>query len=273
VAGVRRSLFHPICEHFCGAVKTTPTPARRKTGLNCHIRVDHVHMSSPSRQGLSFAWLSKKLRSRLLVFDLQAANLELSWRCNTYPHCGGQSCPNKVAFRATRNAHRLRKAFCNVQKAEWSRENCTARALLISKERAVAERRGTKRTTRRRNEVELAVRKATIKRLAESYRQYSRKSITLSCWRHVERLQPTRPVQIPSKRTSGFLAIPWLAGLVSNKGDSRAHVCGRYFTSASRVSAMNSCLTQGRLTGSGTSSPVTKVPESARVKLKVRTTS
>jgi len=68
-----------------------------------------------------------------------------------------------------------------VQKAEWSRENCTARALLTSKKRAVAERRGAERTTRRRNEVELAVRKATIKRLAESYRQYSRKSITVSC--------------------------------------------------------------------------------------------
>jgi len=45
--------FHPICEHFCCAVKITPTPARRKTGLRRHLRVDHVHMCSPSRQGLS----------------------------------------------------------------------------------------------------------------------------------------------------------------------------------------------------------------------------
>jgi len=82
-----------------------------------------------------------------------------------------------------------------------------------------------------------------------------------------------RPVKIPTKRTLGFSAIHWLAGSVSDKRDLRAYVCGRYFTFASRVSTINSCLKQGRLTGCGTGSPLKKVPESARVKPNIRTPS
>jgi len=88
----------------------------------------------------------------------------------------------------------------------------------------------------------------------------------LRCSSGVDR--PPRPVKIPTKRTLGFSAIHWLAGSVSDKRDLRVYVCGGYFTFASRVSTINSCLTQGRLTGSGTGSPLTKGPESARVKPK-----
>jgi len=56
---------------------------------------------------------------------------------------------------------------------------------------AVAERREAEPTTQHRNEVGLAVRQATIKLLAGSYRQWSCKPINVSCRSHAEPLQPT----------------------------------------------------------------------------------
>jgi len=57
--------------------------------------------------------------------------------------------------------------------------------------KAVAERRKAEPKTQRRNEVELASRKATIKLSAESCRQKSCKPITVSCRSHAKPLRPT----------------------------------------------------------------------------------
>ena len=80
---------------------------------------------------------------------------------------------------------RLQRVFRNATKL-----HCTE----FRKRNAASSRREAEPTTRSRNEVESAVRQATIELLAESCRQYSCNLITASCRSHAEPLQPTMSI-------------------------------------------------------------------------------
>jgi len=76
----------------------------------------------------------------------------------------------------------------NLQK---NKKDVQAHSIANVQKMAVAERREAEPTTQHRNDVGLAVRQATIKLLAGSYRQYSCKPINVSFRNHAEPLQPT----------------------------------------------------------------------------------
>jgi len=63
--------------------------------------------------------------------------------------------------------------------------------LLTTKKWRIQKRREAEPTTQHRNEVGLAVRRAKMVLLAESYRQQSCKPINVSCRSHAEPSQPT----------------------------------------------------------------------------------